>query len=125
VVTYALVAMGHKEFAIIEEATADSTSPWPLSVLFGGLADPSRLSCLLALRERSRTVREIAATNLSQPNVSKHLSRLRESSLVRAERSGRLVAYGVADLDVEGLLGVGEALLARIGGRPDRDWGAR
>jgi DNA-binding transcriptional ArsR family regulator len=125
VVTYALVVMGHKEFAIIEEATADSTSPWPLSVLFGGLADPSRLSCLLALRERSRTVREIAATNLSQPNVSKHLSRLRESSLVRAERSGRFVTYGVADPEAEELLGVGEALLARIGARPGREGGAR
>jgi DNA-binding transcriptional ArsR family regulator len=125
VVTYALVVMGHKEFAIIEEATADSTSPWLLSVLFSGLADPSRLSCLLALRERSRTVREIAATNLSQPNVSKHLSRLRESSLVRAERSGRLVTYDVADLEVEELIGVGEELLVRIGGRPDREGGAR
>jgi len=117
--------MGHKEFAIIEEATADSTSPWPLSVLFGGLAAPSRLSCLLALRERSRTVREIAATDLSQPNLSKHLSRLRESSLVCAERSGRFVAYGVADPEVEELLRVGEALLARIGGRPDREGEAR
>jgi DNA-binding transcriptional ArsR family regulator len=125
VVTYALVVMGHKEFAIIEEATADSTSPWPLSVLFGGLAAPSRLSCLLALRERSRTVREIAATNLSQPNVSKHLSRLRESSLVRAERSGRFVVYAVAEPGVEELLAVGKALLARIGGRPDREGGER
>jgi DNA-binding transcriptional ArsR family regulator len=81
---------------------------------------------LLALRERPRTVREIlAATDLSQPNVSKHLSRLHESSLVCAERSGRFVAYGVADLEVEELLGAGEALLARIGGRPDREGGAR
>ena len=100
---------------MIDEAASVGTSPWPLSVLFGGLVDPSRLSCLLALRERPRTVREIlAATDLSQPNLSKHLSRLRKSSLVRAERSGRLVAYGVADLEVEELLGVGEALLARI-----------
>ena len=111
---------------MIDEAASVGTSPWPLSVLFGGLVDPSRLSCLLALRERPRTVREIlAATDLSQTNVSKHLSRLPESSLVRAERSGRLVAYGVADLEVEELLGVGEALLARIGGRPERERGAR
>ena len=111
---------------MIDEAASVGTSPWPLSVLFGGLVDPSRLSCLLALGERPRTVREIlAATDLSQPNASKHLSRLSESSLVRAERSGRLVAYGVADLEVEELLGVGEALLARIGGRQDREGGAR
>jgi DNA-binding transcriptional ArsR family regulator len=117
--------MGHQEFAIIEEATGVGTSCWPLSVLFGGLANPFRLSCLLALRERPRTLGEIArATGLSQPNVSKHLSRLRESGLVRAERSGRFVAYGVADLEVEKHLGVGEALLARIGEHPDREGGA-
>jgi DNA-binding transcriptional ArsR family regulator len=111
---------------MIYEAARVGTSFWPLSVLFGGLVNPSRLSCLLALRERPRTVREIlATTDLSQPNVSKHLSRLPESSLVRAERSGRLVAYGVPDLEVEELLGVREALLARIGGHPDWDGGAR
>ena len=107
---------------MIDEAANVGTSPWPLSVLFGGLVDPSRLSCLLAWRERPRTVREIlAATDLSQPNVSKRLSRLPESSLVRAERSGRLVAYGVADLEVEELLGVGEALLARIEGCSEQE----
>jgi ArsR family transcriptional regulator, cadmium/lead-responsive transcriptional repressor len=118
--------MGHQELAMIDEAAMVGTSPWPLSVLCDGLVNLSRLSCLLALRERPRTIREIlAATDLSQPNVSKHLCCLPDSSLVRAERSGRLVAYGVADLEVEELLGVGEALLARIGGRPDREGGAR
>jgi DNA-binding transcriptional ArsR family regulator len=118
--------MGHQEFAMIEEATGVGTSCWSLSALFDGLVDPSRLSCLLALRERPRTVREIlAATDLSRPNVSKHLSRLRESSLVCAERSGRFVAYGVAEPGVEDLMGVGEALLACIGGRPEREGVAR
>jgi DNA-binding transcriptional ArsR family regulator len=126
VITYARVITGHQELAMIDEAASVGTSPWPLSVLFGGLVDPSRLSCLLALRECPRTVREIlAATDLSQPNLSKHLSRLRESSLVRAERSGRLVTYDVADLEVEELIGVGEELLVLIGGRPDREGGAR
>jgi DNA-binding transcriptional ArsR family regulator len=114
--------MGHQELAMIEEATGVRTSPWPLSVLFDGLVDPSRLSCLLALRQRPRTDKEIlAATDPSRPNVSKQLSRLRESSLVCAERSGRFVAYGVAEPRVEDLMREGEALLARFGGRPDRD----
>jgi ArsR family transcriptional regulator len=122
VVTYARVVMGYQEGAILEEATGVGTSPWPLSVLFGGLADPSRLSCLLALRERPRAVGEIpAATDLSRPGVSKHLSRLHEFSLVRAERSGRFVAHGVADLEVEELLGEGEALLARIEGCSEQE----
>ena len=42
---------------MIDEAASVGTSPWPLSVLFGGLVDPSRLSCLLALGERRRTVK--------------------------------------------------------------------
>jgi DNA-binding transcriptional ArsR family regulator len=93
-----------------------------LSALFDGLVDPSRLSCLLALRQRPRTVREIlAAADPSRPNVSKQLSCLRDSSLVRAERSGRFVACGVAEPRVEDLMGVGEALLARIEGCPEQE----
>ena len=111
---------------MIEGATGVGTSPWPLSVFLGGLVDASHLSCLLALRECPRAVGEIlAATDLSQPNVSKHLPRLRESSLVGAERSGRFVSYGFTDPGVEELLGVGESLPARVGGRPDREGGAR
>ena len=105
-----------------EGATGLGTSPWPLSVRFGGLVAPSPLSCLLAARECPRAVGEIfAATDLSQPDVSKHLSRLRDSSLVRVKRSGRFVAYGVADLQVEELLGVGEVLLARIEGCSEQE----
>jgi DNA-binding transcriptional ArsR family regulator len=114
--------MGHQEFAMIEGATGVGTSPWPLSVLFGGLVGPSHLSCSLAMREYPRAVGEIlAATDLSQPNVSKHLSRLRDSSLVHVERSGRFVTYGVTDFEVEELLGAGETLLARIEGRSEQE----
>jgi hypothetical protein len=35
-----------------------------------------------------------------------------------------LASYGLADPGVEEFLGVGEALLARTGGRPDREGGA-
>ncbi len=115
VVTYSRVVMNHLGSAIIEKAAAAGAPPSPLSVLFRSLADPSRFSCLLALRERPRTVGQNApATGLRQPNVSKHLSHLRGGGLVRAERSGRFVTYGMVDPGVEELLGAAGAQLARV-----------
>lgn len=90
--------------------------PAPLATLFHGLADPARLSCLLAVRDRARTVGEIVAlTGLSQPNASKHLACLRDCGLVRAERDGRFVLYRLADPAVEDVLDAAEELLARVG----------
>lgn len=87
-----------------------------LSTLFRGLADPARLSCLLAVREQSRTVNEVVATTgLSQPNVSKHLACLRECGLVQAERFGRFVSYQLANSGVETLLQAAEQLLTDVG----------
>ena len=58
--------------------------------LFHGFADPSRLAILEALRERPRTVGEVvAATGLSQPNVSNHLACLRDCGLVTSRPAGR------------------------------------
>jgi DNA-binding transcriptional ArsR family regulator len=70
----------------------------------------------LASRERPRAVGQIAAaTGLRQPSVSKHLSGLRGCGMVRAERSGRFVTYGMVDPGVEEFLGaVGALLLARV-----------
>ena len=49
-----------------------AASPSVQAILFHGLADPSRLSCLLAVRESSKTVGEIVATTrLSQPTCLK------------------------------------------------------
>ncbi len=91
-------------------------APALLATLFRGLADPARLSCVLALRDRSRTVGEIvAATGLSQPNVSKHLACLRDCGLVQAERSGRFVTYCLCGTGVEELLQAADAVLARSG----------
>lgn len=87
-----------------------------LSTLFRGLADPARLSCLLAVREQPRTVNEVVATTgLSQPNVSKHLACLRECGLVLASRFGRFVSYQLANSGVETLLQAAEQLLTDVG----------
>lgn len=93
-----------------------ATSSTLLSTLFRGLADPARLSCLLTVREQSHTVSEVVATTgLSQPNVSKHLTCLRECGLLTSERSGRHVSYHLAHHEVESLLQAAETLLADIG----------
>lgn len=87
-----------------------------IATLFRGLADPARLSCLCAVRERPRTVGEIVTeTGLSQPNVSKHLACLRGCGLVEAERSGRFVLYRLAGPQVEQVLAAAELLLRDAG----------
>jgi DNA-binding transcriptional ArsR family regulator len=71
---------------------------------------------LLAVREQPHTVNEVvAATGLSQPNVSKHLACLRDCGLVLAQRSGRYVSYQLTTAGVETLLQAAEQLLTQVG----------
>jgi ArsR family transcriptional regulator, cadmium/lead-responsive transcriptional repressor len=92
--------------------------PCLVAALFRGLADPARLSCLLAVREGSKSVGDIvAATGLSQPNVSKHLACLWDCGLVRRERNGRFVLYQIANSEVETVLRAVERLLECVGGQ--------
>ena len=93
-----------------------AVSPALLATLFRGLADPARLSCLLALREHPRTVGEIVEeTGLSQPNVSKHLACLRDCGLVRSDRAGRFVISQLANPEVCNVLCAAEAVLEQGG----------
>ena len=83
--------------------------------LFRGLADPSRLTILDALRAGPLHVGAIvAATGLSQPNVSNHLRCLGECGLVRAEPRGRFVHYQLGDARVGELLRLAGELLAGV-----------
>lgn len=80
--------------------------------LFRGLADPSRLSILEALRAGPRTVGEIvAATGLSQSNASNHLRCLSECGLVTGAQRGRFVHYRLSDPRLEALLSLADELL--------------
>ncbi|WP_119681872.1 ArsR/SmtB family transcription factor [Indioceanicola profundi] len=80
--------------------------------LFRGLADPSRLSILKALCSRGLTVGEIvAATALSQSNVSNHLRCLSECGLVTGEQRGRFVHYRLSDPRIDQLLKLAGELL--------------
>lgn len=83
--------------------------------LFRGLADPSRLAILQALRTGSRTVSQIVTlTGLRQPNVSNHLACLRDCGLVSATPRGRFVFYALSDRRVDHLLHVADELLAEV-----------
>ncbi len=81
--------------------------------LFRGFSDPSRLSILEALQEGPATVTEIVeTTGLSQPNVSNHLSCLRDCGLVSGEQNGRHIHYHITDNRVNKIIQYGEEILA-------------
>lgn len=83
--------------------------------LFRGFSDPSRLAILEVLRDGPHTVGEIVtATALSQPNVSNHLSCLRDCELVTTEQQGRYVQYQLADERVAQFLNLADDLLADV-----------
>jgi len=83
--------------------------------LFRGFADPSRLSILQALRDSERTVSELVqSTGLTQPNVSNHLSCLRDCGLVSLRQQGRFAYYSLSDDRVAKLLSLADELLADV-----------
>ena len=80
--------------------------------LFRGLADPSRLSILEALRAGPLSVGEIvSATGLSQPNASNHLRCLSKCGLVEGTQQGRFVRYQLSDPRIDQLIGTADELL--------------
>jgi DNA-binding transcriptional ArsR family regulator len=90
----------------------------PLTItakLFRGLAEPSRLAILECLRAGPRGVGAIvAATGLSQPNVSNHLACLHGCGLVSRRQEGRSVVYRLSDQRVDALLALADELLRDV-----------
>lgn len=83
--------------------------------LFYGFSDTSRLSILEALRDQPLNVSAIVQrTGLSQPNVSNHLSCLRDCGLVTREQQGRFVLYQLSDPRIKTLLSLADALLTDV-----------
>ncbi len=81
--------------------------------LFRGLADPSRLAILDALRAGPLSVGEVVvATGLGQPNASNHLACLLDCGLVAREQRGRFAYYALADARVGDLIALADDLLA-------------
>jgi DNA-binding transcriptional ArsR family regulator len=83
--------------------------------LFRGFADPSRLAILETLRTQERCVSDlVAATGLSQPNVSAHLNCLRECGLVASRQEGRYVHYRLANAEIADILDSADAVLSHL-----------
>ena len=83
--------------------------------LFRGFADPTRLALLEALREGEQTVSDLVeTTGFSQPNVSNHLSCLRDCGLVAVRQQGRFSYYSLSDDRVAHLLHLADELLADV-----------
>ncbi len=99
-------------------------SPADLAVkakLFRGLADPSRLAILEALREGPRNVSQVvAAVGLTQPNVSMHLQCLWCCGLVERESAGRFMYYRIRSRGVERLLRDAQSVLTEVSERVAR-----
>ena len=65
---------------------------------FRALSDTTRLNSLLLLEQEGRlcVCELVAALELSQPRVSRHLSQLRDQGIVQDERRGQWVHYRLA-----------------------------
>lgn len=87
------------------------------SRFFRGLADPSRLAILDALRDGERTAGGVAvAAGLTPSNASRHLSCLRDCGLVEARPDWRHVHYRLAQ-GVADLLATNDAFIERVAER--------
>ncbi len=61
---------------------------------FKTLSDDTRLRIIVLLYHREMCVCQICGvTDISQPNVSKHLAKLRDMGFVRDERQGQFIYY--------------------------------
>lgn len=66
--------------------------------LFKVLGEPMRLRILQAVCKQPRSVNEIVeATGATQANVSKHLALLTTAGILRREKDGQRVYYGVRE----------------------------
>jgi len=93
---------------LTEEALAE------VAAYFQALAEPTRLKILNLLRERERSVGELAELcGFSAANVSRHLSLLTQRGLVAREARGTSAIYSIADPSIYALCDLVCGSLAR------------
>ncbi|NOV00605.1 ArsR/SmtB family transcription factor [Paenibacillus planticolens] len=69
------------------------------------LSSPKRLELLDMLSQGPKSVEQLAKiTGMSVANVSQHLQTLHESRLVRSQKQGNFVIYGIAEISVADFL---------------------
>ncbi|MBI4494217.1 MAG: helix-turn-helix transcriptional regulator [Chloroflexi bacterium] len=85
-----------------------------LAKWFRGLDDPVRLGILEALRSGEKSVDELCeALGMKQPRISNHLACLRWCQFVATRRESQRIYYRLADPNVERILELAHASLAR------------
>ncbi len=78
-----------------------------VALRFRALGEVSRLSIVQTLQNGERTVTDlVAATGLSQPNVSSHLSVLVNAGLIGRRRDGLNMFYRIVDENLAELCAV-------------------
>lgn len=79
-----------------------------LTRIYKALGDPTRLKIALALTEGEMCVCDLSAfLEVSESAVSHQLRRLKDLSLVRNRRNGRVLYYSLADQHVIDFLNIG------------------
>jgi DNA-binding transcriptional ArsR family regulator len=69
-----------------------------IAASFRALSEPTRLAILQVLKGSPMTVNQIVeAVGLSQANVSKHLSVLRDAGFLKREQQGASASYSIGD----------------------------
>lgn len=78
-----------------------------LADIFGLLADPTRLSIVIACKDGERSAGDIAqAVGASASLVSHHLRLLRSARILKSERRGKQVFYAMQDDCVKNVLDI-------------------
>ncbi|MCI8549693.1 MAG: metalloregulator ArsR/SmtB family transcription factor [Lachnospiraceae bacterium] len=99
----------HEELvASLKEQTPDETVLIRLADLFKIFGDPTRIKILYALLEHEMCVCDIAQLlGMTQSSISHQLRILKQSSLVKFRRDGKMVFYSLADQHVMTILSQG------------------
>ena len=93
---------------MIEDELVEETYLLPLSKMFKGLGDPTRLKIIYVLSHSDLCVCDISALlKISQSAISHQLKVLRDLKLVKFEKQGKLVIYSLDDSHVMELFAQG------------------
>ncbi len=88
--------------------------------MFRAFSDPTRLRVLYLIRERELCVGDLVSVlRLPQPSVSRHLSYLRRSGLVKVRRDGVWAFYALSEVKTPFHRKLFDCLGACFGGVPE------
>jgi len=110
----------HEEVVLAaQEQLTDIRTASRLAQLFAALADPTRVRLISALNRREMCVCDLAAVlGMTQSAVSHQLRQLRNLSLVRFRKEGRMIFYALDDEHIQDLFERGFAHIVHESSQP-------